>query len=216
MEKTDLNIDKAVVAFNAWHSVAESLHAITLAETSKTAIAKFTKDFTTLVLGGVTGKADEVVEKIRKQTSSALDASTYDNPVWDRAECERLMRLASVLEAPDHYLRVAELASAFLLLGKSALHYLDGKENAVLSSRLNKDTKTILSHLTAAKAAHATLLKGETAESAMSIVLGAEDDATLKLGVTALERLGSVTAGFDSQLELLFPFMFFVFQMSIS
>jgi hypothetical protein len=215
VEKTDLNIDKAVVAFNAWHSVAESLRAITPTEESKTAIDKFTKDLTTLVLGGVKEKADEVVKKITEQTSSALDASTYDSPVWDRTECERLKRLASVLEAPDHYLRVAELASAFLLLGKSALQYLDSKDNAVFSSRLNKDTKLVLSHLVAAKAAHATLLKGDTAVSAMSSILGTQDEATLTLGVTALDRLGFVTAGFESQLELLCPFLFFVFQMSI-
>jgi hypothetical protein len=141
--------------------------------------------------------------KILKQTSSALVASTtYDHLVWDRTECERLRRLAFVLEAPDHYLRVAELASAFLLLGESTLQYLKSKDNAVFSSRLNQDTKIILSHLTATKAAHATLLKGDTAVSAMSIVLGAVDDATLKRGVTILGCVGSATAEWDSQLEL--------------
>ena len=195
-----VDLGNSAATFTLWHDVADSVRVYVREENSKADFDKFTGDLSKLLLGGVAKEADEIKEAIFKQVRDAHDTESHDDPVWDQTNCDRLQRVSSVLEAPDAVLcqRIAKLSAAFLTLGKQVLWYMSSKDDTVFSTKLSRETRSILARLVSAKTANAILLADAKPMEVMSLILNSHDDTALELSMKAFMKLGECVANFDT------------------
>ena len=192
-------MDDAPKSFTQWYEVSEQIMVYAHDMACRAYFLTFTDQLCKLLLGDVATAAKTTQTTIRQQTNAALEATSIDDPAWDTTPCDRLLRLASVLEPPGDFVRFAKLSAAFLKLGKRVLAYIDDKDGLVLSSRLNSDSKIILGHLLSAKKS-AAILMADAAKpmDLMQFITGSDDDSQLTIAVAFLKRLYELVLELDT------------------
>jgi hypothetical protein len=206
-----LDLDEAVQVVQEWNDLCESLKSCTSVQESKNSIVEFTSNVGNLVIQGVVEKASDLEDIVRKQIVMAFRAvSSSEDEVWDVSECEKLLRLSTML--PDQvakgFRNVGSAGLNFLTFGKRTLQYMETTDNVVLSSRMSTESKRILRSLAAAKAAKQELFKdgsevsvSDTMATLMGYVDKEKDKAHIALATRVANSLICTVASMENEIK---------------